>query len=218
MPPIAERPAGAPGGEPSAPPPRRRRPAALWLVPLGATGIFMMLAWKACWSSLDVGRPDPSWEADAFVVSGEFRADGSCSVLLDGHPVAAVDTPRTEYEHDHATGMTPEGLSVHQVSCHVAAPFKAGAPYDPRSFWVWGPVPTGEPLRPGRYRVVEEALEPGDTTAMEMALFHPRFEDQPKRAYLVGYRGYVRITRVDSPTVVGTFRMVARRKRRSVIE
>jgi hypothetical protein len=215
MPLIPEQPAGTRRAAP--PPPRRRRSAALWLVPLGATGVLMMLAWKACWNSLD-DRPDPSWDADAFVVSGEFRADGSCTVLLDGQPVAAVDTPRTEYEHDNATGMTPEGLSVHQVSCRVAAPFKAGAPFDPRNFWVWGPVPTGEPLRPGRYRVVEEALEPGDTTAMEAALFHPRFEDQPKRAYLVGYRGYVRITSVDSLTVVGTFRLVARRKRRSTIE
>jgi hypothetical protein len=176
----------------------------------------MMLAWRACWSSLAVGRPDPSWDADAFVVSGEFRADGSCTVLLDGQPVAAVDTPRTEYEHDRAFNMTPAGLSVHQVACRIARPFQTGAPYDSRSFWVWGPVRTGAPLRPGRYRVVEEALEPGDTAAMEMALFHPRFEAQS--AYLVGYRGYVRIAKVDSPTVVGTFRLVARRKRRSPFE
>jgi len=217
MSPISERPAGMPEDERPVPPPRRRRrPAALWLVPLGATGIFMMLAWKACWSALDVGRPDPSWDADAFVLSGEFRADGSCTVLLDGQPVAAVDTPRTEYEHDGAFNMTPAGLSVHQVSCRIARPPQPGAPYDSRSFWVWGPVRTGTPLRPGRYRVVEEALEPGDTTAMEMALFHPRFEAQS--AYLVGYRGYVRIAKVDSPTVVGTFRLVARRKRRSPFE
>jgi len=217
MSPISERPAGTPRGEGPVLPSRRRRPAALWLVPLAATGIFMMLAWRACWSSLDP-KPDRSWEADAFVVSGEFRADGSCTVLLDGQPVAATATPRTEYEHDMALNMTPAGFSVHQVACGIAGPSRPGAPSDWRSFWVWGPVRTGTPLRPGRYRVVEEALEPGDTAAMEMALFHPRFDEQPKRSYLVGYRGYVRIVSVDSPTVVGTFRVVARRKRRSTIE
>ena len=211
MPPIAERPAGMPGGEPSAPPPRRRRPAALWLVPLGATGILhdAGLEGRAGVRSTSA-VPDPSWEADAFVVSGEFRADGSCSVLLDGHPVAAVDALRTEYEHDHATGDDARGaVGAPGAAATIAAPFKSGAPFDPRNFWVWGPVPTGEPLRPGRYRVVEEALEPGDTTAMEWRSSIPASRISRSARTWCGYRGYVRITRVDSPTVVGTFRMVA---------
>ena len=200
------------GGSPASP--RRGRAAAIWAAAAFAVVALTGLGVRGCVRMLDFDRPDPSWANDAFVVSGEFRADGSCTVLLDGQPVAAVDTPRTEYEHDNATGMTPQGLSVHEVSCRIATPFKPGAPYDRRNFWVWGPVPTGEPLRPGRYRVVEEALEPGDTTAMEMALFHPRFEADG-RAYLTGYRGYVRIQKVDATTAVGTFRIVARRHRMS---
>ena len=215
MTPIPEQPAGTREGDPAASRPLRRGcAAAIWAGAL-VTIAVVWLGVRGCARALDFDRPDPSWANDAFVVSGEFRADGSCTVLLDGRPVAAVDTPRTEYEHDNATGMTPDGLSVHQVSCRIAAPFKAGAPLDPRSFWVWGPVRTGAPLRPGHYRVVEEALEPGDTTAMEMALFHPRFEADGMRAYLVGYRGYVRIEKVDSTIAVGTFHVVARRHRRS---
>jgi len=202
------------GGSPRSP--RRGCAAAIGAAAFGIIAL-MWLGARGCARMLDFDRPDPSWANDAFVVSGEFRADGSCTVLLDGQPVAATDTPRTEYEHDHASGMTPDGLSVHQVSCRIAAPFKAGAPFDPRNFWVWGPVPTGAPLRPGRYRVVEEALEPGDTTAMEMALFHPRFEAGQPRAYLTGYRGYVRIEKVDSTIAVGTFRIIARRHRRSPV-
>jgi hypothetical protein len=213
MAPIPERPAASSEGER----PRRRHPGAIWLaalVALAAVGLCWLLV-RGFVGLFDYQETDPAWEQDAFVLTGEFRADGGCTVLLDGQPVASADTPRTDYEHDTALNMTPDGLSVHQVSCEIGKQGGAGAPYDPRSFWVWGPVRTGDPLRPGRYRVVEEALEPGDTTAMEMALFHPRFEENGERAYLVGYRGYVRVVKVDSPTVVGTFRIVARRKRRS---
>ncbi len=165
----------------------------------------------------DVARsttPAPEWKEDAFVLSGEFRADGGCTVLLDGQPIARADTTHTEYERGGITGMTPDGFDVHQVECGAGRPLDADSTNDWGSLLVWTAQPVDRVLAPGRYRVVENgALEGGDSTAFEATLSHPRFEKD--RSYLAGYQGYVRILRADTLRVVGSFRVTAKRRRRS---
>lgn len=204
--------------------PRRERRA--WLLAGGTVAAFLAVVIFGIWN--DVVRPAapaPEWQDDAFVLSGEFRADGSCTVLLDGQPLAgAGGTTRTAYDRGGIVGASPTGTEVHDVQCGAARPLdsESTAPdsTDPDStsgagdFSAWTAQPEGGVLPPGRYRVVAEgALESGDSTAFEATLRHPRFAEE--RAYLVGYQGYVRIIRADTARVVGTFRIVARRKRRS---
>ena len=210
-----------------APPPESPRPAAPASAPrrwsarkvvlaaaAAAMVVFSLLVWKGCWDFARAAHTPRSWARDAFVLTGEFRGDGSCTVLLDGRPLTVAPTGKTEYEHGNTLGVAPAGFDVHQVSCDIAPP---GTPVlDRPSFWVWGPLREGAPLRPGRYRIDEGALERGDTTAMDMALFHARFN--PDRAYLVGHGGHVRIVRADSPAVVGSFRIEARRKKKTPFE
>jgi hypothetical protein len=181
---------------------------------LAGAGIFVLSLAGTCHDVARSTTPAPEWKEDAYVLSGEFRADGGCTVLLDGQPIAGADTLRTAYERGGITGMTPEGTDVHQVECGAGRPLDADSTKDWGNFLVWGAQPEGRVLAPGRYRVVEDgALESGDSTAFEATLSHPRFEGE--RSYLAGYQGYVRILRADSTRVVGTFRVVAKRRRRS---
>jgi hypothetical protein len=193
------------------PDPRTERRA--WLLAGGTTAAFLALVIGGMWR--DVVRPStpaPEWKEDAFVLSGEFRADGSCTVLLDSQPLAGADTTRTEYERGGITGMTPDGFDVHQAECGAVRPLDPDSAWDSGHFLAWTAQPEGRVLAPGRYRVVEDgALESGDSTAFEATLSHPRFEAD--RSYLAGYQGYVRIIRADTMRVVGSFRVVARRKR-----
>jgi hypothetical protein len=100
------------------------------------------------------------------------------------------------------------------VECGAHRPLAPDSTSDWGNFLVWTAQPEGRALAPGRYRVVEDgALESGDSTAFEATLSHPRFEKE--RSDLAGYQGYVRIIRADTARVVGTFRVVAKRRRRS---
>jgi len=176
---------------------------------------FLVFALRgACYDVVHSTTPAPEWKEDAFVLSGELRADGGCTVLLDGQPLVGADTTRTEYERGGIVGASPQGTEVHQVECGAGRPLHADSAREWGSFLAWTAQPEGRALAPGRYRVVEEgALENGDSTAFEATLSHPRFEAD--RSYLAGYQGYVRITRADTTRVVGSFRVVARRRRRS---
>lgn len=209
--------------------PRRERRA--WLLAGGTVAAFLALVIFGIWNDVvRSSKPAAEWRDDAFVLSGEFRADGSCTVLLDGQPLAdAVATTRTVYDRDAIVGASPTGTEVHDLQCGAPRPIDSDSidsdsiapdPVNPDSmsdagdFSAWTARAEGGVLAPGRYRVVAEgALESGDSTAFEATLRHPRFAEE--RAYLVGYQGYVRIIRADTARVVGTFRIVARRKRRS---
>jgi hypothetical protein len=65
----------------------------------------------------------------------------------------------------------------------------------------------------GTYAIVADAIDKGRPSQWEGTLFHSRFDEE--RAYLEGYEGTLTLTRVDSP-LVGSFRFVARRKRKSL--
>jgi len=187
----------------------RRASVPAWLAVAVIVGLVL---WGSCYELMGPSLPR-KWKDDAFEVSGEFRADGSCTVSLDGQPIAGADTTRTRYEIGSIIGASPEGTVVHVIRCGRPT-FSSRDPVENAgNFTAWVARPRDGDLAPGRYRVVlDGALESGDSTAFESYFEHARFKAQ--RAYLVAYQGYVRVTRADS-SVVGSFRTVARRKRHS---
>lgn len=206
----SDSPREAPGAAPKRGPARR-----IMLAVAAAVVVLVSLGiWGAFGALVLPGVTPLSWRDDAYVLTGEFRADGSCAVLLDGQPLADVPAPRTRYEVGMVHGAAPEGYDVHRAACAIGG--SGENVVSSGSFWVWGAMRGGQPLRPGRYTVRREALPDGDTAAMEMALFHPRFQEQ--RASLEGYDGWVEIVRADNSAVAGTFRIVARRNRFSAFE
>lgn len=181
-------------------PPRIVRQAAKGLT-IGFVVVFGVAVWGMCFSFVRATTPPREWKNDAFVLEGEFRPDGSCTVLLDGTRISA-DGARTDFDAMSIHGAAPEEFDLPQVECELPVA-------DNGLFFVWGPVAKGKPVPAGRYRVTTDAIPEGDTTAWEAALFQQRFSDQ--KAHLVGYDGWVRIVRADSAAVTGSFRIVARR-------
>lgn len=176
---------------------------------IGLVVVVCVAVWGTCFSYIRATTTPRAWKNDAFVLEGEFRPDGSCAVRLDGRLISNGDSARTEFDPRSILGAAPEEFDVPQVTCELAA-------REYGYFFVWGPVRAGEPVRPGRYRIVPDAILEGDTTAWEATLFQQRFSDE--RAYLVGYDGWVRFVRADSAAVSGAFRVVARRKLRGPFE
>jgi hypothetical protein len=187
-------------------PPREEvPPGRLWAwvaipVALAVFGALLLLIWGE-------RRRGTQYADDRFEVSGELLPDGTCVVLLDGVPMDTGPALRTEYERASAINVAPEGWETHEIEC--GTPFVDGRR---RSLSLWGATREGRPMVTGTYGIVEDAVEQGRASQWEGTLFHPRFDAE--RAYLEGYGGTLTITRADSP-VVGTFRFVARRKRRS---
>ena len=188
-------------------PPREEvPPSRLWAwvaipVALAVFGALLLLIWGE-------RRRGSEFVDDRFELSGEFLPDGTCVVRLDGAPVDLGPAPRTQYLPDAAINVAPEGWVAHEIEC-------GGTVVDGRvsNLSLWGAAREGRPLVTGTYAIVEDAADKGRPSQWEATLYHPRFDAQ--RAYLEGYGGTLTLTQVDSP-LVGSFRFVARRKRKSL--
>ena len=197
--------------EPELPARRRGRTGDLVLA-IAATGLLGMIYWSACWNALGGTRHPREFRDDAIRVSGELRADGSCTLTVDGEVIADGRANRTDYEHDMEHGTAPDSISIHHIDSTDGGPTGQLPAWQ---FFITLPQPLGAPLRPGRWRIAEDATHPLDTHAADFALFHPRFG---KRVHLESREGYLRLTQIDSPRVVGTFTAVGRRVKESPIE
>lgn len=132
--------------------------------------VFSMITW---------GCAAPHHDDDAAslaAVSGEFLADGSCRVMVNGAALfAATDRPRATYDAGPVADLAPTGYALHQLTCAPAdadahadahadthADMARGA--DERMLIVTLYAPEGAPLRVGRY-TIREALATTDDTA-----------------------------------------------------
>jgi len=115
--------------------------------------------------------------ASGVTISGEFLADGSCRVLVNGAALfAATDNPRTTYDAGAVADLAPAGYALHQLTC---APSDAGSAHgsnasatndvtndvtNERMLIVALYAREGAPLRDGSYAVREALATPDDTT------------------------------------------------------
>jgi hypothetical protein len=172
-------------------------------VALAVFGALLLLIWGE-------RRRGTQYVEDRFEISGEFLPDGTCVVRLDGAPVDTGVTPHTEHGNSTSVKMEPEGFDLYQIHC--GSPLAEGDIVDRRNFWVWGVTRAGRPLVAGTYAIAEGAVDRGQPSQWEGMLFHPRFEAEG--AHLEGYGGTLTLTQVDD-VLVGSFRFVARRTKRS---
>jgi len=114
--------------------------------------------------------------ASGVTISGEFLADGSCRVLVNGAALfAATDNPRTTYDAGAVADLAPAGYALHQLTC---APSDAGSAHgsnasatndvtndvtNERMLIVALYAREGAPLRDGSYAVREALATPDDT-------------------------------------------------------
>lgn len=178
-------------------------------------GLAMLAAATSCGDS---ARRD-----DHFEVTGEFRADGSCDVRLNGQSIATAESARAEYTWGNVWNVAPQGLVVHEIACHVEpSGTRFGA--DATRFGILASVPQGRLFSPGTYRFRPDATSVGDTISVEGALFHPRFSELGiTGSYLLSTDGTLTLTSVqrngaegESGRVVGTFHFRAHQKARGM--
>jgi hypothetical protein len=147
-----------------------------------------------------------SAEDDGVVVTGEFRADGTCSAAVDGQPISG-DTSIVTHEVYTPPHGVPPGYAVDFLQCELSARMPdVGREYR-STIDLSIARKHGSGLPSGGYRVLPESLEQGDTTAAEASL-GPLLAG-PENTILRGREGNVRIVRVDSSGVVASFRIVA---------
>ncbi|MGI8509076.1 MAG: hypothetical protein ACR2MQ_07100 [Gemmatimonadaceae bacterium] len=178
-------------------------------------GAITIAAFAACGSSV----PHVVRQAPTVQITGEFLADGSCRVTVDGTPLfSESEKPRTSYVRGRALNMAPAGFDLHEIWC---APITAGEPMLPdqpneRAFFINVYAPTGK-LAPAQHYVIIRGLprSSGSATAIRanLSLFgHSSTARTPTSlgtSYLTGTAGDVTLTQVDSTHVVGTFRALA---------
>lgn len=154
-------------------------------------------------------------------ITGEFLADGSCRVTVDGTPLySESEKPRTSYVRGRALNMAPAGYDIHEIWC---APMSAGEPMLPdqpneRAFFINVYAPTGK-LAPAQHYLIIHGLprSSGSATAIRanLSLFGHNssattaVEKPLGTTYLAGTAGDVTLTQVDSTRVVGKFRALA---------
>lgn len=175
---------------------------------------FILLASACACSTPHVVAQEPTVQ-----ITGEFLADGSCRVTVNGTPLfSESEKPRTIYLRGRALNMAPAGYDLHEIWC---APITAGEPMLPdqpneRAFFVNVYAPTGK-LAPAQHYLIIHGLprSSGSATAIRanVSLFGhsttaPTAESLGT-SYLAGTAGDVTLTQVDSTRVVGTFRALA---------
>ena len=140
-----------------------------------ATALALLLIYAMTTPGCAAPRHDDS--ASGVTISGEFLADGSCRVLVNGAALfAATDHPRTTYDAGTVADLAPAGYALHQLTC---APPDAGSAHgsnaratndvtndatNERMLIVALYAHEGAPLHVGRYSVREALAMPDDTT------------------------------------------------------
>ena len=196
----------------------------------GATALALLLIFGMSAAGCAAPRRDDT--ASGVTVSGEFLADGSCRVLVNGATLfAATDHPRTTYDAGPVADLAPAGYALHQLTC---APSDAGSAHgsdaratndgtDERMLIVALYAREGAPLHVGRYSVREALAAPDDTANVAMRAGVAVFGAPPGShdaavtggaqhagvRYLEGRAGTLTISSVsrdaDGERVIGTF-------------
>ncbi len=158
-------------------------------------------------------------------ITGEFRADGSCSVAVNNSPVfSANDSTRTEYLF-HDMGGAPLGYMQNFLSCLPLSQLKDPTLGDPRELFMMFNVVHGKPIPTGNYRVrrVPDTDHPAaDLGLIGGLLYDPRYDTWKNGGGIGGIGGQINLTpvsgtvafvRIDTThPVIGSFRMRARRE------
>ncbi len=143
-------------------------------------------------------------------VTAEFRADGSCTVSVDGAQLYGVgDGARTIFLHARAVNIAPAGYELHELWC---APPSDGEPELPdtpggRAFFVsLYAHPSAIPAA-GSYTIARSIPEAGEAaTHANVVVYDPAHvpaSTQPSRYYLTGISGTVTLASTDSSHAVG---------------
>ncbi|HEX8694165.1 MAG TPA: hypothetical protein VF746_17215 [Longimicrobium sp.] len=148
----------------------------------------------------------PEWRNDRFQVTGEFRADGTCTVAVDGRPVLG-DTVRglAKVRWDTASGGRNIGWHEWTIWCQHER-------YNDISLLITAKHPRHRPLTPATYPMLASDGEPAGPPFIGATLWEPETGSQGRRgAHLDAYDGALKVDRVEDTLLVGTFRFVARR-------
>lgn len=135
-----------------------------------ATALALLLIYGMTTAGCAAPRRDDT--ASGVTISGEFLADGSCRVLVNGAALfAATDHPRTTHDAGAVADLAPAGYALHQLTC---VPSDAGSARGPdasatndmtneRMLIVALYAREGAPLHVGSYSVREALATPDDT-------------------------------------------------------
>jgi hypothetical protein len=156
------------------------------------------------------------------MVTGEFRADGSCQVFADSVPVfRPADSAETTYIRGATFNIAPSGFDAHEVWCAPHSPERPMPPLTPseRAFVIMLYAPTGQLAAPRSYEIIvglpTAEFAPYRAGAALFGMSPQMLNDtMPLRMglmYLAGSRGTVAITHVNADRIVGTFSIGAQR-------
>jgi len=135
-----------------------------------ATALALLLIYAMTTAGCAAPRRDDT--APDVTISGEFLADGSCRVLVNGAALfAATDHPRTTYDAGAVADLAPAGYALHQLTCTPSDADSARGSdasatndgTDERMLIVALYAREGAPLHVGRYSVREALAAPDDT-------------------------------------------------------
>jgi len=185
--------------------------------------ICISIACAVSAAAIGAQSPDqPARAATAVMVTGEFRADGSCQVYADSVPVfRPADSAETTYIRGATFNIAPSGFDAHEVWCAPRSPERPMPPLTPsdRALVVMLYAPTGQLATPRSYEIIVGLPTP-ETAPYRAgaALFgmSPQMlnDTMPLRLglmYLAGSRGTVAIMHVNADRIVGTFNIGAQR-------
>lgn len=206
--------------------------ASLTSAPYRAAALLLALASLitvviGCTHARDNGRADHATSLVA--VTGDFRADGSCTAVVAGAMLFAPgDAQRTSYDAGPVADLAPAGYTLRQLMCAPAnadpalPPDHAGERNDNRMVLVTLYAREDAPIRAGRYTIRAGLATPDDTvdvaTRAGVAVFGaidaaPGASSGAGVRYLEGREGTLTITTVgpgaDSGRVVASFSMRA---------
>ncbi len=156
-------------------------------------------------------------------ITGEFRADGSCSVSVNNSPVFGVrDSARTQYEIGDP-GAAPDGYEQRFLMCEalrdIQKPLLRGLTQ--QLFLIFN-IPRGTQTSIGNYEVRDPNIQNYRAGTIGGLLFDSRYEAGTRGSgfggaggeiHLKTVSGTVTFVRLDTThAVIGTFRMRARRE------
>lgn len=153
------------------------------------------------------GCDGPLWNRADYEVRGSLNPDRTCTVLIDGQPAlkaGAFYPDSTEYHREFAVnvGLGP-GDDFQDVMCQgVSFAFRGRK---------------GELLKPGRYSIQPDGLG-RPTLAGALGSLRARQINAGSwplalpNVYLMGIKGEIILTHVDSVLVAGTFRFAGVRR------
>jgi hypothetical protein len=164
--------------------------------PIGLAVLLPLLA--AC------GGNPPEWRNDRFELTGEFRADGTCSLSLDGERLLG-DSVRgvARVTWDTVSGGRNVGWHHWTIWCQHSG--------HSTELLITADHPRERPLARATYPLLRNGERAGPPF-IEVTLWEPRFDTQGRWGATLGaYDGSLTVDSIDDTLLVGAFRFVARR-------